>query len=119
MRPLSFLVVLAGLLMAGSLAAQTPPAAPAAPAVLPAAPPAPAIEAENVWNLDLSTGGRVSIQLRPDVAPAHVERIKALSRQGFYKGGLPPRDEGFMPRAAIRRTALGSPCPTSKPRPTG
>ena len=100
MRPLSFLAGLAGLLMAGSLVAQTPPAAPAAPAapaVPSAPPPAPAIEAENVWNLDLSTGGRVSIQLRPDVAPGHVERIKALTRQGFYNGLVFHRViEGFM-----------------------
>ncbi|MDX3910108.1 MAG: peptidylprolyl isomerase [Sphingobium sp.] len=44
------------------------------------------VEADNVWDLDLSTGGRVRIQLRPDLAPAHVERIKTLTRQGFYNG---------------------------------
>ena len=37
------------------------------------------------------------IQLRPDVAPAHVERIKALTRQGFYNGLAFFRViEGFM-----------------------
>ena len=41
---------------------------------------------DNSWILDLSTGGRVVIQLRPDVAPATVERIKTLTRQGFYNG---------------------------------
>ena len=45
-----------------------------------------AVVPENVWVLDLSNGGRVRIQLRPDVAPAHVERIKTLTRQGFYNG---------------------------------
>lgn len=30
--------------------------------------------------------GLVTIDLRPDLAPAHVERIKALVRQGFYDG---------------------------------
>ena len=41
---------------------------------------------ENIWDLDLSSGGRVRIQLRPDIAPNHVERIKQLTRQGFYNG---------------------------------
>ena len=41
---------------------------------------------ENQWALDLSTGGRVIIQLRPDIAPKHVERIKELTRAGFYNG---------------------------------
>ncbi len=83
---------LAGLFVASLLAAQTPP--PAAPKV---APPVPPLEAENIWHLDLSTGGRVSIQLRPDVAPNHVERIKTLTRQGFYNGLAFFRViEGFM-----------------------
>ncbi|RVU20184.1 peptidylprolyl isomerase [Methylobacterium oryzihabitans] len=30
--------------------------------------------------------GRVVIALRPDLAPAHVERIKTLSERGFYDG---------------------------------
>ena len=39
----------------------------------------------------------VTIQLRPDVAPAHVERIKALTRRGFYDGLVFHRViEGFM-----------------------
>ena len=33
-----------------------------------------------------TTGGRVSILLRPDVAPKMVERIKTLTRQRFYDG---------------------------------
>ncbi|MBH1998402.1 MAG: peptidylprolyl isomerase [Sphingomonadaceae bacterium] len=49
------------------------------PATVPADP-------QNIWDLDLSTGGRVRIQLRPDIAPGHVERIKELTRQGFYNG---------------------------------
>jgi peptidylprolyl isomerase len=36
--------------------------------------------------LDLSNGGRVTLQLRPDAAPAHVERVKTLARKGFYNG---------------------------------
>ncbi|UXC89954.1 peptidylprolyl isomerase [Sphingobium sp. RSMS] len=44
------------------------------------------VDPQNVWDLDLSSGGRVRIQLRPDIAPGHVERIKELTRQGFYNG---------------------------------
>ncbi|MHA6720144.1 peptidylprolyl isomerase [Sphingomonas sp. RS6] len=40
----------------------------------------------NTWVLDLSSGGRVLIRLRPDVAPKMVERIKTLTRQHFYDG---------------------------------
>jgi peptidylprolyl isomerase len=51
----------------------------------------------NLWVLDLSTGGRVVIWLRPDVAPNMVERIKTLTRQKFYDGLLFHRViEGFM-----------------------
>jgi len=52
---------------------------------------------ENVWVLDLSDGGHVRILLRPDVAPGHVERIKTLTRQGFYNGVIFHRViDGFM-----------------------
>ncbi len=47
---------------------------------------APPLTAENTWDLDLSDGGRVVIQLRPDKAPKMVERVKTLSAQGFYNG---------------------------------
>jgi len=40
---------------------------------------------ENVILLDLKDG-RVTIQLRPDLAPQHVERVKKLTREGFYDG---------------------------------
>ena len=66
--------------------AQVSAAAPAAPPVAPAVgvPVAPAAAApDNILNLDLSTGGRVTIQLYPEIAPAHVDRIKTLVRQGF------------------------------------
>jgi len=49
-------------------------------------PPPPPLDPENTLLLDLSNGGRVTIQLRPDVAPKHVERIKILARRGFYNG---------------------------------
>ncbi len=40
---------------------------------------------ENQIVLTLKSG-RVVIQLRPDIAPKHVERMKTLARQGFYDG---------------------------------
>ena len=52
---------------------------------------------EDVLLLDLSSGGRVRIVMRPDVAPKHVERIRTLTRQGFYDGTIFHRViEGFM-----------------------
>ena len=51
---------------------------------------------ENTLFLDLKDG-RVVIELRPDLAPRHVERIKELARQGFYDGIVFHRViEGFM-----------------------
>ena len=59
--------------------------------------PASATDKENLLLLDLSTGGRVTIWLRPDVAPKTVERIKALARRRFYDGLLFHRViDGFM-----------------------
>ena len=84
MRFKLFLTALAGLFVANAVPAQTPPAAPA---------PDP----HNILNLDLSTGGRVSILLRPDKAPLAVERIKTLAQRGFYNGLTFHRViEGFM-----------------------
>ncbi|MEZ0224235.1 MAG: peptidylprolyl isomerase [Alphaproteobacteria bacterium] len=51
---------------------------------------------ENTLYLDLKDG-RVVIQLRPDLAPNHVKRIKELTRMGFYDGSKFHRVmEGFM-----------------------
>ena len=42
-------------------------------------------------------GGEVRINLRPDLAPKHVERLKVLTRQGFYDGIVFHRViDGFM-----------------------
>ena len=81
------------------VAAQEAPAAQEVPAVPKAgptlaqpaapvgrAPVALATDPQNLLYLDLSTGGRVTIWLRPDVAPKMVERVKTLTRQHFYDG---------------------------------
>ncbi|MGI9388243.1 MAG: peptidylprolyl isomerase [Methyloligellaceae bacterium] len=53
-------------------------------------------DAENTLIMDI-THGRVVIQLRPDLAPNHVTRIKELARQGFYDGIVFHRViDGFM-----------------------
>ncbi len=41
---------------------------------------------ENTMLLELSSGGTVTIQLLPNYAPKHVERLKELTRDGFYDG---------------------------------
>ena len=44
-----------------------------------------------------TTQGRVSIEMRPDLAPRHVARIKELVKQGFYDGVAFHRViDGFM-----------------------
>ena len=44
-----------------------------------------AADLENTLYLDTDQG-RVVIELYPDLAPKHVERIKELTREGFYDG---------------------------------
>jgi peptidylprolyl isomerase len=65
----------------------------------PAPTPTPAAgvrDPENTLYLDLP-GGRVVIELRPDLAPNTVTRIKQLTRQNFYDGLVFHRViDGFM-----------------------
>jgi peptidylprolyl isomerase len=80
------LTLLAALVIGGAASAQVA-----------ASPPAPPLTPENTLVLDLSTGGRVTIAMRPDVAPKHVERIKTLVRQHFYDNTVFHRViDGFM-----------------------
>jgi len=54
------------------------------------------MDMENTIYLDLESG-RVVIEMRPDLAPSHVSRIKELVREGFYNGIVFHRViEGFM-----------------------
>ena len=56
----------------------------------------PKLDPANTIYLDLKSG-RVVIQLLPDLAPQHVERIKTLAREGFYDNTPFHRViEGFM-----------------------
>ncbi|WP_084418276.1 peptidylprolyl isomerase [Henriciella litoralis] len=53
-------------------------------------------DAENTILME-TTKGPVKIELRPDLAPNHVARIKELAREGFYDGIVFHRViDGFM-----------------------
>ncbi|MEO6580647.1 MAG: peptidylprolyl isomerase [Sphingomicrobium sp.] len=62
------------------------PAPIAAPVATLAAPAAVAADPANRLNIELSSGGTVVVQLRPDIAPNHVYRIQTLASQDFYNG---------------------------------
>ena len=54
-------------------------------------------DAENAVYMQIEDSGTVTIELLPDVAPGHVERIKKLTREGFFDGIVFHRViEGFM-----------------------
>jgi len=58
---------------------------------------------ENTLYLELKDG-RVTIRLRPDLAPGHVSRIKELARQHFYDGLKFHRViDGFMAQTGCPR----------------
>lgn len=48
--------------------------------------PAAAADPENTLLMTLKNDAVVTIELRPDLAPRHVARIKELTREGFYDG---------------------------------
>jgi peptidylprolyl isomerase len=84
-----FIKALFALPLAFVLVAAKPATKPEAATPTPLSIVAPAEVAGNPANkltLQLSNGGTVVIQMRPDIAPHHVERIQALVRQGFYDG---------------------------------
>lgn len=75
-------------LLVGSLAIMTAATSEAANA---------AADPENTLMMELSTGGTITIELLPEKAPKHVERIKMLARDGFYNGIVFHRViDGFM-----------------------
>jgi cyclophilin family peptidyl-prolyl cis-trans isomerase len=71
-------------LLSLALAAAAPAPVPPAPSYI--APPEIAANPANHLFLELSTGGKVEIVLRPDLAPHHIERIQTLVRHHFYDG---------------------------------
>ena len=101
--PKLLLAVMLGLTAMPALAQATGPEGLAEPKVRrpkgePAPPPPPpaAIPA-NIVNFQLSSGGTVSVLLRPDKAPNSVDRIKTLVNRHFYDGLKFHRViEGFM-----------------------
>lgn len=75
-------LAIAATLLAGSAIAATPGYRP--------------VDADNTLVIDTSKG-RVIVEMYPELAPQHVERMKALTRQGFYNGLKFHRViEGFM-----------------------
>jgi peptidylprolyl isomerase len=93
-----FVTVALGLTLAAMpAAAKKAPPAPVVPPVSAVIDPDQTHDTDNVLLLDLSNGGRVAIRLMPQWAPAHVERIKTLAREGFYNGIIFHRViDGFM-----------------------
>ena len=64
--------------------------------VTPAVAQAPKADPANTLVIELKSG-KVVIRLRPDLAPKHVERVKALAKKGFYDGIVFHRViDGFM-----------------------
>ena len=72
--------------LAFAMIAAKPAPEPVKPAFSVVAPPEVAADPANRWTLELSTGGKVVVQLRPDIAPQHVYRIQQLTTAGFYDG---------------------------------
>jgi len=84
----TFLALFAALLLVAGLSA--------AQAQDKTAPVAEDRDVENTLILELKDGP-VVIELRPDLAPSHVARIKELTREGFYNGIVFHRViDGFM-----------------------
>jgi cyclophilin family peptidyl-prolyl cis-trans isomerase len=89
-----FVACLIGLAAAPVLAQETGPSGLAEPrfrghdgeaAATPAS-TAPKADPANIFNIQLSSGGVVSVLLRPDKAPLAVERLKTLAGRKFYDG---------------------------------
>ncbi len=98
-RTFTALVLVLGLGLAATpvLAKDKAPAPAPAPALSAVVNPDPAVDPDNILALDLSNGGRVLIRLMPQWAPGHVERIKTLTKEGFYNGIIFHRViDGFM-----------------------
>jgi len=84
-RNVSIAALVALTLSGAACAAPPPPMPPAASIGPPAAGDWRTPDPENLMVID-TTKGRIVVELSPEVAPKHVERVKGLTRQGFYDG---------------------------------
>jgi peptidylprolyl isomerase len=78
--------VLAVSLLAGTALAQTAEPAPPPPPAPPVTTPASewrTVPPENLMVID-TTKGRILVELEPEIAPLHVERMRLLARAGFF-----------------------------------
>lgn len=118
MRLIAAILALFGAIFAtAAIAKKAPKPSPTPTPAATAAPVTPPVTPDNTWVLQLSTGGPVLIQLRPDKAPNTVERIKTLTRAGFYNGLAFHRViEGFMAQGGDPKGTGegGSPLPDLK-----
>lgn len=97
MKSSFFRMILLSLFLAASPAAAREDAPAPAPVLPTVVNPDQSVQPENVLLLYLSNGGKVTIRLMPEWAPGHVERIKSLTRDGFYNGIIFHRViDGFM-----------------------
>jgi peptidylprolyl isomerase len=70
------------------------------------------LDPENTLYMELPTG-RVVLELAPELAPRHVENIKALVRGGYYDGGAVRRSQdNYVVQWAIRPLAEGEELPS-------
>jgi peptidylprolyl isomerase len=108
---------LLGLSLLAAAQPQATAPAPAATTVPINAPADVVADSANQLTLELSNGGRVVIQLRPDAAPQTVQRMKSLASQGFYNGLIFHRViPGFMAQGGDPKGdgSGGSPLPDLK-----
>ena len=119
MRLKTLFAILAGLIAAGAAGRAGPTPAPVA---LGRADRARARAGKHAATSICRPAAASSIQLRPDAAPGHVERIKTLTRQRLLqRPHLPPRDRRLhgADRRSQRRPAPAAPSfPTSRPNST-
>jgi peptidylprolyl isomerase len=79
------IAALAGALLAGPAFAQTAASAPPPPAPPVSTPPSEwrPVPPENLMVID-TTKGRIMVELIPEIAPLHVDRMRLLSHLGFF-----------------------------------
>ena len=81
----TLLLTAAVMAMAAPAAAQAPAAKPSATSAAPSAGDWRTPNPDDLLVIDTNKG-RIVVELLPEVAPAHVQRIKELTRAGFYDG---------------------------------